>query len=376
MKNFYWLFGLLLISCNSHQVRVEGEITNAKNASLTLEKVQVGQNKKIDSTSLSSRGKFALTAQVPTLNEVFFQLRMDSLPPVLLLLSSAQKVHIAADAQDFVGSLQVSGNVECERLWQLQKRLWMARQKMDSLLQTDLLEQELQRQVNKLFVAQKQFNTTFIMKNLGSLTTAVAYYQKLGKQLPLFGDVGDRFLLSALLDSLKKQHPRSSYVPTLAADLKKLEDAASWQLLQERTKNVPAVSKPEIALRDVNGKEQSLNAITGKVVLLQFWSSRQPSQKLDNRELLNLHKEFADRPFQIYQVSLDTDSAAWANAVQQQGLKWTNVCSFRGTDCTAARNYNVSALPSNFLIDKKGEIIAKNLFDKDLQKRISQLLKQ
>jgi peroxiredoxin len=375
MKKFVWLFLAFAISCTSNKTKVTGDFKNAENSLLTFEKVLLGKNKILDTLRLS-RGKFSFSAILPKASQEFFQLQIDSLPPVLLLLSPNEKVVVTADVQGFPLNLQISGSAESEQLLLLQKQLWAANQKVDSLLQSYLEEKDLQRQLSKIFVQQKQFGSKFIVTHLGSLTTAVAYYQKLGKSLPLFGDVNDRFLLVTMLDSLRRKHPKSPYVATLERDLDKLVQEAAREQLQERLQTAQVLDKPEIALRDINGKEQSLNQLRGQVVLLQFWTSEQSSYQLDNRELLNLYNKFQGRKFQIYQVSLDTDSAKWQDAVRNQQLRWINVCSFLGRACNAARNYNVTALPSNFLINKKGEIVAKNIFDKDLEKQISLLVTQ
>jgi peroxiredoxin len=392
MKNFWYLALICLVSCNRGQVKVSGCIEQAQGSLLIYEQVRIGKNKILDSAALSEDGKFSFRSDLPRGQQDFFQLRIDSLPPVLLLLSAGDRVQVTASvgaglkpapttglksvpATDiFAATLQVSGNAETQDLVLLQKKLWANNLRIDSILQAATDETEAQRQISKIFVEQKRINTTFIVQHIGSLAAAAAYYQKLGKSVPLFGYIDDRFLLAKMIDSLRHNHPKSPYIISLERDLEKINSDMAQQLLQEKIAASPVLNKPEIILPDIDGKLQSLDALVGNVVLLQFWSAAQPASKMDNRELLNLHKEFAGRKFKIYQVGLDTDSALWRNAVLQQQLPWTNVCCTDGAACKAALAYNISALPSNFLINKKGEIVAKNLFDKELHSKISQLL--
>jgi alkyl hydroperoxide reductase subunit AhpC len=76
----------------------------------------------------------------------------------------------------------------------------------------------------------------------------------------------------------------------------------------------------------------------------------------------------------IYQVSLDTSKPLWVNAVQEQKLPWTTVCDFRGEATAAVRLYNVAAVPCNFIIDREGNIVAKNLYGDALTKKLGELL--
>jgi peroxiredoxin len=373
MRYFLLLSVVLLVGCNRHGVKITGNIDNAENALLTVEKVMIGQNQIIDSVRLKARGKFSFSSPLQS-SKAFFQLRLDSLQPVLLLVSEGERVNVIADAQQFENTLQVSGSKESEGLLQLQKSLWTSVRRADSVIWADIPEKEMQRQVSKIFVAQKQTNARFIMQHAGSLATVIAFYQKLGDALPLFGTVDDRFLLATVLDSLRRHYPKSLYITVLEQDLEKRQQEASRRLLQAKIDSSPVLRKPEIALRDVGGKMQSLSALAGNVVLLQFWSTEQKDYHLDTRELRDVYSKFSGRRFKIYRVALDTDSVAWRDAVSGLPAAWINVCSFRGAACPAARNYNVTTLPSNFLINKKGDIVAKNVFDDELQKQISKLL--
>ena len=64
----------------------------------------------------------------------------------------------------------------------------------------------------------------------------------------------------------------------------------------------------------------------------------------------------------------------WVSAVQEQNLPWISVCDLRGTASTALTLYNVQNLPANFLIDREGNIVAKNVYGAELEKRVAALL--
>ncbi|MGN0092197.1 MAG: peroxiredoxin family protein, partial [Alistipes sp.] len=75
------------------------------------------------------------------------------------------------------------------------------------------------------------------------------------------------------------------------------------------------------------------------------------------------------------QVSVDTVKSTWINAVQEQRLPWISVCDFRGEASPLLGTYNIKKLPSNYLIDRNGTIIGKDLYSKALEKRLAEILK-
>jgi len=74
-------------------------------------------------------------------------------------------------------------------------------------------------------------------------------------------------------------------------------------------------------------------------------------------------------------VSLDEEKMDWISAIEKDKLVWKQVSDLKGWTSQAARLYNVEAIPTNFLIDGAGKIIATNLRGNDLEKKLAELLK-
>ena len=91
--------------------------------------------------------------------------------------------------------------------------------------------------------------------------------------------------------------------------------------------------------------------------------------------MLAAYNKFRDKNFTILGVSLDDEDGrrAWLGAVKQDKLPWTQVSELKGFKSKAAVMYGVSAIPTNFLVDPNGKIIAKNLRGEDLEKKLSAL---
>ncbi len=132
---------------------------------------------------------------------------------------------------------------------------------------------------------------------------------------------------------------------------------------------------PEVVLPDVNGKTVSLSSYRGKYVLLDFWASWCGPCRGENPNVVAAYQKFKNKNFVILSVSLDNSKDAWERAIKDDGLSWTQVSDLKGWRSAAAVAYNVQSIPSNFLIDTGGNIIAKNLREKQLDETLSSVLK-
>ena len=112
----------------------------------------------------------------------------------------------------------------------------------------------------------------------------------------------------------------------------------------------------------------------GKVILLHFWSATIGNSNALNADLKDVYQKYHDKGFEIYQVAVDTSKALWVNTVQQQQLPWISVCDFQGSNSPAVGAYNVTALPTNFLIDRSGNIAGKNLSGEQLEQAIKKMI--
>ena len=121
---------------------------------------------------------------------------------------------------------------------------------------------------------------------------------------------------------------------------------------------------------DMFGRKVRLSSLQGKVVLVDFWSAELGNSNAINAELKEVYAEYADRGFEIYQIGVDVSKDIWINAVQEQQLPWISVCDFRGRNSPALGLYNVQKLPANFLIDREGIVVARDLYGTGLQRAL------
>ena len=125
---------------------------------------------------------------------------------------------------------------------------------------------------------------------------------------------------------------------------------------------------------NIDGKNVSLSDFNGKVTLLEFWGSWCVPCRKGNPELVKIYDEFKNKGFDILGVASDNKKEIWIEAVRKDSLTWQNVSDLKGDKNKAALIYGVSYYPTNFLIDRKGNIIAKDLRGKDLRNKLLEIL--
>ena len=134
----------------------------------------------------------------------------------------------------------------------------------------------------------------------------------------------------------------------------------------------------DIVQNNAEGEPVSLKSVidnpANKYTLVDFWASWCGPCMEEVPHLKQAYDKFHGQGLEIYGVSLDNDNDKWLGAIREHGMGWVQVSDLNGFDNLAAKDYAVQSIPSNFLIDAQGRIVAKNLRGEDLCSKVAELL--
>ncbi len=134
-------------------------------------------------------------------------------------------------------------------------------------------------------------------------------------------------------------------------------------------------SAPEFTLPDISNQPVTLSSFKGKITLIDFWASWCGPCREENSNIVKAYKKFHAKGFDIVGVSLDKDKTQWETAIQRDGLTWIQVSDLKGWRSIIAEQYGIQSIPTNYLLDKEGRILAKGLRGEELENKLSELLK-
>jgi peroxiredoxin len=151
------------------------------------------------------------------------------------------------------------------------------------------------------------------------------------------------------------------------------------KLLKEKVAAIKALSiglkAPDFRINDPEDKPVSLSSMVGtRLLLIDFWASWCNPCRKENPNVVKVYNEFHKKGFDIIGVSLDKKKDEWVKAISDDKLTWTHVSELKYWGSDVVRLYALYQIPSNFLLDEKGIIIARDLYGDDLYKKVKDIL--
>ncbi len=230
----------------------------------------------------------------------------------------------------------------------------------------------------KFLVAQNQKDTA-TMKKIQS------DYEKLEKGLKTeteeYIKSHPKALISALLvkSLFGEFEPNIIKIETLYNGLdKSIQDTKSGKSIIKNLNDFKTVKEgrraPEFSAPNPEGKSVSLKESLGKITIVDFWASWCGPCRKESPNMVKLYSEFHDKGLNIIGVSLDKDAAKWKEAIATDKLTWTQVSNLKEWKDQIAIQYGVKAIPSTYVLNQYGVVVAKNLTGEALKTKIAELL--
>lgn len=129
----------------------------------------------------------------------------------------------------------------------------------------------------------------------------------------------------------------------------------------------------DFTLQTVDGKDVNLAEVikNNKVTMIDFWASWCGPCRHENPVVKAAYEKYHALGFEVVGVSVDRKEAAWLQAVEEDALPYIQV---RDAEGNVGDDYAVVYIPSNFLYDQNGIMIAKGLRGEELEAKLAEVL--
>ena len=360
-KHLLFLFALALglTACNekSNQFKVNVSLKNGDGQTVYLQKYVDNAPVTIDSAVITNESA-VLTAD-------------NDDPQILYALKVKGKrgsMPFFADNKDvtFVGDINNPQDVEI-----------MASETQAEWNAYNDAQDEFNNQIRELYAVMQQAfadNDTIAMDSLNTVGTALMdeqanYRDEYVKSHP------DSFLAHYLLDESKQDYPLDELKEIVAGFTTEslyTKDINDYIAKQERLE----VGQPfiDFTLQTNDGENVTLSEVIGKnkLTLVDFWASWCGPCRHENPVVKAAYEKYHELGFEVVGISVDQDGDAWLQAVEEDQLPWTQV---RDSENKVSQDYLIYYIPSNFLFDQNGTMVAKGLRGEDLEAKLAELLK-
>ena len=381
MKRYFPIliaFVLTLSAC-SNQARIDGQFADRTSTPVYLEIVTPGRMAVVDSTTTNKKGEFRFRINIKDGDPTIFNVRTgDEFIPTIV--APGERISLSSMGR-LAENYQISGSTESESMQSVYTLLTvgaanladLSKQYMESA--DDQARKDITTQYLKRYYEIKREHIGFVVRNASSLAGLYALYQRLPGDEVLFNGESDIVYYRMVADSMSNTYPSSKYLAALNRDIATFDK--TMQLGSELAEKLAnPTGFPPIKLPNLYGEKVALEEVVAenRATLVYFWRADLQNAASLNADLKTIYEEYHQQGFEVYQISLDTSKPNWVAAVQGQKLPWISLCDFQGAGCPAYTAYNVTSLPSTFLIDENGDLVGKDLFGDALISKLDQLL--
>lgn len=368
---------VFLFSCNQNtKFHVSGHVKDAKGKMIYLVHDDLINPSVIDSARLDADGDFNFSEKRPEYPD-FYKLQLGEDKFITFAVDSCETINFETQDQNFTTNYKVEGSANSLSIQKLRKSLIDIQLKIEKLSSVSgAAHGALLNDITASIEKHKNVAKQFIMNNPGSTVAYFAIYQQINGTL-LFSPYAkeDAPFYKAVATSYNTYMPeyiRTKNLYSLVIDAIKTERSNNAKREWKEIVDKAGKGYIDIALKDTKDVERKLSSLEGKVVLLDFTSYQAEGAVDYVFALRELYNKYHSRGFEIYQVSVDQNKMLWQQSVEN--IPWVCVRDDNGPNAVCLSTYNVSSIPTTFLLTRTGNIIKRSPGMDELKKLIEENL--
>ncbi|HYW96324.1 MAG TPA: TlpA disulfide reductase family protein [Bacteroidales bacterium] len=367
-------------SDNDNTTLITGSLEQGRNQDVYLQTITSRTFVTLDTIKIGDDDSFSTTVRVDYPG--YFVLRNEDGKGITFVAVGNDTVNVKGDYHD-LRYFTLSGNHDLEQLTLLNKKTqdFLARMDQYARMTNDSISSpnytniklRINEEYKKAFNNLRDYSVNFIRQNQGSLVTLLALSNQLGPRFYVFNPVQDMPLFLSADSALYASYPENDAVLALHNQVITLKNQQVASESGSAGMLSPGDTPPEINLPSPDGKNRALSSTRGKVVLLDFWASWCPPCRRENPNLVENYRKYHSKGFEIYQVSLDKEKQNWVSAIRSDHLDWIHVSDLKYWNSMVVPLYNINSIPTNYLLDRNGKIIAANLRGEALSQKLDDI---
>jgi glutathione peroxidase-family protein len=374
MKHIAYSFLILIITamgilpgCKSDKKTFEviGTFSSVqKEDTLYLEHLGLSGIEPIDSVKLNPKGTFKFKVPAPK-NPEFYQLRLDH-QVAIFAVDSTETLRVTGDANDLFNTFRVENSPVNDQIREINHQYRQTVKEIEELAEKhkekSIDDVTYLSQLDSIVNEYKTFTSKIILGNPGSAAAYYAVFQKIDDYL-IFDpyDKKDYVMFGAVATSWQHfypETPRNKHLYDFTINAMKMRKQQEQQA--QLWENIPIVTEsslPDVVLPDVNNNNVALSSLKGNVVLLDFTVYNSDFSPEHNLHINTIYRRYKNRGFEVYQISFDSDEHIWKNAAIN--VPWITVRDPQSVYSPLLSQYNVRNLPTGFIVDREGDIVAR-----------------
>jgi peroxiredoxin len=360
MKQISLFAALALLSLGVHAQQVTGTVKGANGKTIYL--YDDRDNNPDDSVMIQNE-QFSFKVKNGK-EPAVYALILEDIPYPMLFVTGEQPIQFVTTKETYPIATHVKGNDNTLAMQEYQKALAPIIKRAQLLnAEAKEIKPEDEPAINAFRKKAEEFNKDLIKTGkdfVQSHPKNVASIWLMMNELRGRMELGEFQVLFSTLDKSLQQGMYGQGVQAYLASVK------------ANSLNIPA---DDFSQQDMKGQQVKLSSFRGKYVLVDFWASWCGPCRQENPNVVKAYNKYKDKNFTILGVSLDDNRERWLNAIQHDGLVWTQVSDLQGWQNEVAQQYGVQSIPTNFLVDPEGKIIARNLRGPELEQKLQELLK-